>query len=339
MRCDARCCGRASVTGGGVLRVLFAVAAGPRVGFGHLIRARSLARALGVEFVVSVRGSAATGRRVVALGGRVVDACTVEALRTFGPDVLVVDDPRTAAVARWVRRARIAGVPVATVHDLGISAVASDLVIDGTVLPNRRVRGRFHTLHGPDYMILDPAIRDVRSASVRPARRRVLLAMGGGSSAAHAHRLAHAIEETATGVEVVVAAGFTAARGAVFHGLAHELAQSTLAVVAGGVTLYEACALGVPAIAVALSPRQHVTVRAIAKHGAAVDAGRLASGQLKVASGFSRKIARRVAHLLTDAPARRQMSRAGKRLVDGRGAFRVAAAVRRLARRRVADVA
>jgi hypothetical protein len=58
-----------------------------------------------------------------------------------------------------------------------------------------------------------------------------------------------------------------------------------------------------------------------------------------VAAGFNRTIAAHVAHLLADPAARRRMSRAGKRLVDGRGAFRVAAAIRRLARAGVADVA
>jgi hypothetical protein len=50
------------------LRVLFHAAAGPRLGFGHLVRCRSLARALGVDARVSIRGSAAT-RVAAALAG------------------------------------------------------------------------------------------------------------------------------------------------------------------------------------------------------------------------------------------------------------------------------
>ena len=383
------------MAGVGVLRVLFAVAAGPRTGFGHLIRARSLARALGVEFTAAVRGSAATRRRAAALGARLVAVGSIAALHDLDPDVLVVDDPITAEVARWVRRARHAGVRVATVHDLGISAVASDLVIDGTVGPNRRVRGRVDTLHGPAYMILDPAISHRGSDPTRSgpdrAGGRVLVALGGGSSAAGAQRMVEAIADAVPGLDVRVARGFAGKRRGP-DGLAGELARATVAVVAGGVTLYEACALGVPAVAVPLSARQQVTVRAMARQGAAVDASRLPSGssrkppagglpsgssrkppasglpsgstrkppadhlpsgssrspsaihlpsgRLNVASGFSRKIiADQVARLLDDAAARRCMSRAGKRLVDGRGAFRVAAAVRRLARARVADVA
>ena len=38
------------------LRVLFRAPAGPRRGFGHLVRCRSLARALGVRPLIALRG-------------------------------------------------------------------------------------------------------------------------------------------------------------------------------------------------------------------------------------------------------------------------------------------
>jgi spore coat polysaccharide biosynthesis predicted glycosyltransferase SpsG len=106
---------------------------------------------------------------------------------------------------------------------------------------------------------------------------------------------------------------------------------ATVAILAGGVTLYEACAIGVPAIAVALSRHQHLTVRGIARAGAAIEAGG-AYGRYVVA-GFSRpaaKIARLTERLLDDAAARRRIRAAGRRLVDGNGAFRVADRIRRL---------
>ena len=45
-----------------------------------------------------------------------------------------------------------------------------------------------------------------------------------------------------------------------------------------------------------------------------------------MASGFSRKIA----HLLADPAAQRRLSIAGRKLIDGRGAFRVAQRLREL---------
>jgi spore coat polysaccharide biosynthesis predicted glycosyltransferase SpsG len=314
--------------------VLFVVAAGPRAGFGHLVRARSLARVLGVPALVIVRGTAATRRRAASGGWQVISAADVTALQRLAPDVLVVDDPSIVATRAWVRRARRAGIPVATLHDLGITATESDLVIDGTVKPNRRVRGDYGTLHGPAYAILDPAIRALREQAPRPDARRILIALGGGHYVRSAARVAAAIgARLGDDVDIRVAGGFAAPRLPALlsgcwidarSGLAAELAAASVAVLAGGVTLYEACALGVPTVAVPVNAPQRVTIRAIAREGAAVDGSGLS------ALGSGQKIALALERLLGDAAARRRMSRAGKKLVDGRGAFRVAARLRAL---------
>ncbi len=314
------------------LRVLFAAPAGPRIGFGHLVRCRSLALALGVEPVVAVRGTAATRRRAASLGCRVVTLREADWQR-LEPQLLVVDDPSIRAVTAWVRRARRAGAPVATVHDLGIAAVESDLLIDGSVAATPANEGRFGSLRGPAYMVLDPRVRLVRERAVPPAPLRVLIALGGGPRAAAAARLARAIAGRNSGVEIRIAGGFACARGAsplpnatwidVPDGLAEELASASVAVVAGGVTLYEACALGVPVVAVALHRLQHTTIQAIARRGAAIDAGAIGPATACVALEIDR--------LLRDPAARRRMGMAGRALVDGRGAARAAARLRHLA--------
>jgi spore coat polysaccharide biosynthesis predicted glycosyltransferase SpsG len=89
------------------------------------------------------------------------------------------------------------------------------------------------------------------------------------------------------------------------------------------VTLYEACALGVPVVAVALNRLQHTTIQAIARRGAAIDAGAIGPATARVALEIDR--------LLRDPAARRRMGMAGRALVDGRGAARVAARLRHLA--------
>ena len=149
------------------VRVLFGAAAGPTIGFGHLVRVRSLARALGVAPLVALRGTAATRRQATAAGWQVVDVKADEDVRRLHPDVIVIDDPSPERVRNWVQRARRLGVPVATVHDLGIAAVESDLLIDGTVAPRLDVLGRRGTLHGPRYAILDPAILALRGPRAR----------------------------------------------------------------------------------------------------------------------------------------------------------------------------
>src|SRR5690349_3330875 len=99
------------------LHVLFRVAAGPQVGFGHLARSRSLARALGVPPRVSIRGSLRTKATAATLGWDVVDLSSSEELAGLNADLIVVDDPLRSEADKWVGKARRIGVPVASVHD------------------------------------------------------------------------------------------------------------------------------------------------------------------------------------------------------------------------------
>jgi spore coat polysaccharide biosynthesis predicted glycosyltransferase SpsG len=103
--------------------------------------------------------------------------------------------------------------------------------------------------------------------------------------------------------------------------LARALARCAVAVVGGGVTVAEACALATPAVAVSVAPAQRRTIQTFARAGAVVDGGRVDAPQA------ARRVAATVAHLLNDARDVRQMTERARRLVDGLGASRVAAAL------------
>src|SRR5262249_42676114 len=89
-----------------------------------------------------------------------------------------------------------------------------------------------------------------------------------------------------------------------------------LAVAAGGTTAWELAFMGLPALLVALAPNQVGNVREIAAYGAAQSLGWHQSlGPETVAT--------ELAALLRDAKRRAEMSRRGRSLIDGQGAFRV----------------
>jgi spore coat polysaccharide biosynthesis predicted glycosyltransferase SpsG len=93
-----------------------------------------------------------------------------------------------------------------------------------------------------------------------------------------------------------------------------------VAVVGGGVSLYEACARGVAAVAVPVVASQRPTVRGFVSAGAALgEAGQAPEVE---------HVARDVVRLLRQRSLRAALIAQGRKLVDGQGAGRVAEAIR-----------
>jgi spore coat polysaccharide biosynthesis predicted glycosyltransferase SpsG len=243
-------------------------------------------------------------------------------------DLLVVDDPSLKHGRSWIARAKRAGVPSVSVHDT-VPAHDADLVICGSIGADA-IRSTGTVLNGPQFYLLDRRVRiALRNRWSRTDTRplRVLVALGGGH---HVRRIAqqvvHAIRRYTSDISIVVAAGFSRGRRPTLRGadwvsarigLTQALVDCDVAIVAGGVTLYEACALGTPAVAMAVAPAQRRAIAEFAARGAVVDAG-LAS-ELTI-----ERAARGVARLLGDERRRRITASRARQLVDGLGARRAA---------------
>jgi spore coat polysaccharide biosynthesis predicted glycosyltransferase SpsG len=98
--------------------------------------------------------------------------------------------------------------------------------------------------------------------------------------------------------------------------------DADLAVTAGGVTLLELAATGTPSVGICLAQNQAANLAGLAEAGALCFAGFVADPRLPEAvEGSLRELAA--------APERRrQLGERARELVDGRGAFRVAEAMR-----------
>jgi spore coat polysaccharide biosynthesis predicted glycosyltransferase SpsG len=323
--------------------VLFRVAVGPRTGFGHLVRALSLAEAMGVEPALSIRGGAAGLMTARTLGAHVVEergpSAAIDHVR---PDLLVIDDREAAATAGWRRTARRRQVPILSIHDLGLGLGDADVIVDGSIVPpNRRLPSQ--AFLGPDYAILNP--RTIGSRQRQSAQRTVVVALGGGRRAGLAAGVAEAIVAREPDVTVLVAGGFVDSgsrssdhrvRGLRASEFGVALASADVAVTAGGLTLYEGCCLGAPLVALAVVASQRPTVLAFARQRALVNAGLVEPGR-RAQANAARRVADLVSGLLGSPVRRREMSVVARRLVDGRGAMRVARIARRLAARRAGD--
>jgi UDP-2,4-diacetamido-2,4,6-trideoxy-beta-L-altropyranose hydrolase len=326
------------------MKVLFRVAAGPLVGYGHLRRAVSLARALGVRPVVSLRGGVGASAVARRLGCRVVIGRAMQVLAAERPTIVIVDMPKGDAARGWIAAARRTGARVVGVADNGIGCTDGDLTIDGGVAAARPR----HTaeLRGPRYAILDPQLLAARGR--RRQADTVLIALGGGSQQRLANRAARELLHRRSDVRVRIASGFVARPAPVTASLrgrrrsdprivhlgptgtlARELASCSVAIVGGGVTLYEACALGTPSVGLPVVRAQRTAIDACAARGAIVAA------PARTGVRTARAAADLALDLLDSPASRARLSAAGRRLVDGRGAARIAGLVhQRLGRRR-----
>jgi spore coat polysaccharide biosynthesis predicted glycosyltransferase SpsG len=309
--------------------IVFRTAAGPRIGYGHLVRTAVLGRALGVTPVVSVRGTRAARQVARQWRCEVTDGGAAPALAAANAALLVIDDPSSRASQPWARAAMRRGMRVATMHDLGLAPCATDLAIDGSIVRPHALPTP--SLLGPRFLVLDAT----PSVWREPSSPSVVIALGGGPRRRVALALARAIRARRPDVAVSIAGGRAAAAptrlpaGVTWlgprRGLAADFARATVVVVGGGLSLYDACRIGAPAVGLAVVPAQRPTIAGLAARRAVVDGGSTRDLDTAV---------RRVVAVLRDADRRARLSRAGRALVDGRGADRVAAHLRRLAGRR-----
>jgi hypothetical protein len=296
---------------------LIRVAAGPRLGLGHVRRAETLVRALGRPCVLSVRGAGQVrgGVPVVPAAG---PGATLDAVR---PRVLVLDDPRQGSSHPWCVAARRQGVPVVSIHDLGLASVPSDLAIDGSIVRRGRLAAR-RSLRGPEFAVIATPRRRRRGGRVR----RVLVSLGGGPRVTLAARLASMLHRRWPALDILVTGGEGDGDGFAWVtaplGLAPWLARVDAAILGGGVSLYEAVAAGVPSIGLAVVAAQQPTIRGFAARGLVLDAG-LASRR---ADGPA-SVVRQMDRLLADGLWRAHAAVEGPRVLDGGGAARVARAI------------
>jgi UDP-2,4-diacetamido-2,4,6-trideoxy-beta-L-altropyranose hydrolase len=229
------------------------------------------------------------------------------------------------------------------VHD-DIRAHDADLVVCGS-LGIGRLQTAGDLLNGTRFYLLDRGVVAARRARLaRPDDRahRVLVALGGGQHVRRmAQRLVDAIATRRPDAAIVVAAGFSRGlrpplRGARWlsarTGLTLALRDCDVAVVAGGVTLYEACAIGAPAVGLAVVRGQRRAIQAFASHGAIVAATGAGGAAIDAAAAG-------VAALLGSQRLRAATAARARRLVDGEGAERVARRIRGLIAQGVRRVA
>lgn len=315
-------------------KLLVRLDAGP-AGLGHAVRTSGLLARLEPrpDLVLAGQGE---GLDAWFPGIRRVDCASPQDLaalcRGEKPDALLFDLPSYQPALFDAA----GGIPTICVDDWG-GPMPADLAINGTVI------GAYHhypqagrVLAGGAYTLIRPAFGDTPWSD--PAEASVVGVIGSGERARDwAHLLLDADRAGWGPTTLIVGnafpdrAGFAAAavkRGIeVRHGLdaasmASCLARSMVALITGGMVVYEALAVGVPAVVFPQLDNMLVETEFLSGAGCIVDLG--------FQGGMSRPaVSQAVSALIADRTQRREMSRRQTAMVDGKGLERAAQAVSR----------
>lgn len=332
--------------------VLFRVDASAEVGAGHLRRCLSLAAALRLEgtpsrFVVGgpadsvafaqAHGVAARGIESTSLWSEADLAVTAEEARVNRCPAVVVDSD--SKHEGYLDRLRQAGWFVCAVDDGALHPFPCQLVVNGDAhadrLMYRSSSGDTRFLLGPQYSLLREEFWDIPPRRWRNEVVHVLVTLGGGDRIGLMPDLLRQLDRLPESFAVTAIIGpFFANRPAVeaaaaactrrvtlqyAPGTVRDLMlDADLAISAAGQTLYELACAGCPNVAVAMAENQVEQVRAFAEANIVFSAGQVHDPDILGA------IAAAFATLQSNPTRRRAMSKAGRRLVDGQGARRVA---------------
>jgi UDP-2,4-diacetamido-2,4,6-trideoxy-beta-L-altropyranose hydrolase len=329
-------------------------AAGPSIGFGHLRRtlilARHLQRVATPIFLLDPDDSGSQ-EQVRANGMTSLPFDPGNPLwKIEKPSILLIDSRKMAGLRRLMAHAKMRNITVASIHDLGLAPLPSDIVIDGSILPARPGLAGANAVFysGPSYCVLEDDCLQYRrgTGEVNRRIRRVVINLGGGDGHEFFRTVLEGLRATGLALQVTGLPGFCAwgqealarepwnpLRFAWFpkEGPAFRLmADADLIISAGGRSAYEALCLGIPLCALSFDRHQAKTLSALSKAGACLDLGPGSRLEPKA-------VAETVLELDADPARRERLSRSGRRLVDGDGARRVADILRNVIRGRISS--
>ncbi len=329
------------------MRVLLRCDGGGPLGVGHVMRSLALAEA-----------AVAAGHQVMVAGRfegsfleRQLSAAPVEVVRVGAPGPEGGPDPILQVLERfqpdlvhldsydpcgWLTGSFV----LSNMEDGTFGRRAAAVVVDptfGAELSPRPQDGSGWLLRGSRYTPVRRGVLDARrQGPVRDGARAVLVVMGGTDPMGLAPGAVKLLARTGLVLDVsVIAVGETAARAreaakgsalslsvlAPVDDLAALMAASDLVISAAGTTIWELCCLGVPAAVVCAVDNQREGYQRVVSAGAAIGLGGPGLGGPGL--GDDERAADLLATVLTDPRRRGRLAEAGRRVIDGLGAWRV----------------
>ena len=338
------------------IKIAFRVDGHPELGMGHLGRCLALAQRLqeaaDVDILFVTKDYGETVRRIseskyvvetVPMGLNKSEEleAVIKLLQKFGVDIIITDLPYRSE--DYLKRLKVVGKLLVSIDDLALTPFCSDIVVSGYL--SAKLKKYTSTNLGtkffldPAYLMLHKQFEKMNKMpkKIRENGRYVLVTMGGADPDNLTGKVIRALSRIDKKLKVTVVLGSAYVHHRELQGLMKEIKNSKsefiiksnvtdmaklmagadVAISAGGETIYELAATGTPTINVAHVEHQSLNAGELEQRGVVINLG--------VGKSVSeQKISAAVESLLNDRNLRQKMSARGKKLVDGKGAERVA---------------
>ena len=311
--------------------IVFRTDASQETGFGHIKRSTMLASLLKNKnkILFCIGKDKVAGR---FLNEKNIPFCRMKQLPEKEITSIIFDLRHfSEADTQLIKRCRAGNKKTIQITDLGLSQQEVDFTIDCSLEPLFPFPTDRRLLSGPDYTILHNKFRHFNKLErkYRKGIRNVFIALGGGIDYKRLRGMVDLLSRHR--YKLKIAPGFYLKPSAVktlrriypgirFVGatdnLARSLFEADAAVIAPGITAYEAAAVGTPALYFYYHDEQKATALSLENRGAG-----LVIANIDDLLGAGKQVIEKMQMLPVEK--RIEMGARGKQLVDARGAYRI----------------
>ena len=331
------------------IRIAFRVDASSDIGFGHLMRTMALANGFpsDVDIIFITKDFSEVikmlknkqfdiieipnnneYKKEIELVKEIIEENNIDILVTDSYDI---DQKYLTEIKKVVDR-------LVSIHDYAPFAFPSDIVINGNIyapeLDYKSLYGDTEFLLGTDYTLMREEFQGLPDKEINEEVENILVTVGGSDILNLTPKIIKAInrlDKEGLTIDVVIGAGFDNMPAIIkeversiheirlhfnVNRMSELMIDSDMAISAGGSTLYELAAAGVPAIVMLQAENQKLVTEAMADESCIVNLG--FGDEI-----YCDDLTDETEGLIGDFGARKMMSKVGQRLVDGKGVVRV----------------
>lgn len=254
-------------------------------------------------------------------------------LKRFKPQIMVID--LREVEAKYIQLLKGYGIKVVCLDNVGVSRKISDVVINGIVhLPYKEGLEQ-NIYEGPSYVILHRDFIGVHDKYklIKDKITKLLVTFGGSDPFGLTFKAIAALSKKRLDFEITVVIGtlfdecerlerlLYEKKGFVLQkdvkNMAHLMYEADLCLTSFGITCYESACCGVPTIIVSPTSYHNELAKVFERFETSINLGI----ERYITSS---KFLDAINNLCNNRILREDMSKAGKRLIDGRGIYRVA---------------